>query len=172
MGTRDRLAAAATALLDQGGPSAVTLREVGARAEVSHNTPYRHFADKRDLLAVVAAAALRDLAAQVAAAPDLRSAALAYVAWAQAYPARFRLIFGAWGDEPHDELRDAATAAVTALGAAVTASDLQGDPARTAAMLWALCHGTAELLLTGHLPKQPGDPTAEELIDELLDRLR
>ncbi|WP_312858440.1 TetR/AcrR family transcriptional regulator [Pseudonocardia pini] len=170
-GTRDRLAAAATALLDEGGPAAVTLREVGARAGVSHNTPYRHFADKRDLLAAVAAAALHDLAEQVTAAPDLRTAALGYLDWAQARPNRFRLVFGAWGDEPHDELGAAADAAVSALTAQVRRAGLRADPARSAPLLWALCHGAAELTLTGHLPKQPGAPRPEELVDELLERL-
>jgi AcrR family transcriptional regulator len=53
--TRDRLVDAATELLDEGGPAAVTLREVGRRAGVSHNAPYKHFADKESLLAAIAA---------------------------------------------------------------------------------------------------------------------
>src|SRR2546429_7684555 len=53
--TRDTLLAAAAQLLDEGGPEAVTLREVGHRAGVSHNAPYKHFADKQALLAAVAA---------------------------------------------------------------------------------------------------------------------
>jgi AcrR family transcriptional regulator len=166
MSTRDRLAAAATALLDEGGPTAVTLREVGARAGVSHNTPYRHFADKRDLLAAIAAVALGELADRVAAAPDLRAAAVAYLGWAQAHPQRFRLVFGTWGDEPHPELGAAADAAVVALGAAVVGAGLRAE---TAPLLWALCHGAAELTLTGHLPKQGVTP--EELVDALLARL-
>jgi len=43
------------ALLDSGGPDAVTLREVGARAGVSRGAPYRHFANKESLLTAVAA---------------------------------------------------------------------------------------------------------------------
>jgi Bacterial regulatory proteins, tetR family len=39
--TRDALVAAAAQLLDAGGPEAVTLREVGHRAGVSHNAPYK-----------------------------------------------------------------------------------------------------------------------------------
>ena len=53
--TRDTLVAVAAQLLDEGGPEAVTLREVGHRAGVSHNAPYKHFADKEALLAAVAA---------------------------------------------------------------------------------------------------------------------
>jgi AcrR family transcriptional regulator len=57
--TRDRLVEAAAGLLDEGGVPAVTLREVGRRAGVSHNAPYKHFAGKEELLAAVAAAQLR-----------------------------------------------------------------------------------------------------------------
>ncbi|GAA1667197.1 hypothetical protein GCM10009765_15850 [Fodinicola feengrottensis] len=53
--TCDALVEAAAKLLDGGGVAAATLREVGHRAGVSHNAPYRHFPDKEALLAAVAA---------------------------------------------------------------------------------------------------------------------
>ncbi|WP_291410022.1 TetR/AcrR family transcriptional regulator [Actinophytocola sp.] len=53
MGTRESLVDAATALLDEGGVAAVTLREVGRQVGVSHNAPYKHFASKELLLAAV-----------------------------------------------------------------------------------------------------------------------
>ncbi|MBB5493752.1 TetR/AcrR family transcriptional regulator [Nocardiopsis metallicus] len=56
--TRDKLLDAAARLLDSGGPEAVTPREAGRSAGVSHNTPYKHFADKEDLLAEIAAGGL------------------------------------------------------------------------------------------------------------------
>ena len=46
---------AAVALIGEVGPQGFTLREVARRAGVSHNAPYRHFRDKDDLLAEVAA---------------------------------------------------------------------------------------------------------------------
>ena len=52
--TRRALLDAAAGLLDEGGPGAVTLRAVGARAGVSRGAPYGHFADKEDLLAALA----------------------------------------------------------------------------------------------------------------------
>ena len=179
-GTRQRLIEAAAALVDEGGPAAVTLREVGARAGVSHNTPYRHFADKRDLLAVVAAGSLRDLAARFRAAGGdgaerVLRAALSYLEWAAEHPARFKLVFGAWGPEPHDELGAAAGAATEAMHACVAAAvedgSLAGDPERVAAMVWALGHGSVDLALSGHLAKRPTSPTAEELVRELIGRL-
>ncbi|WP_342666156.1 helix-turn-helix domain-containing protein [Mycobacterium genavense] len=59
--TRRALLEAAEVLLDRGGVDAVTLREVGARAGVSHSAAYRHFADKESLLAVLATNALSEL---------------------------------------------------------------------------------------------------------------
>src|ERR1700709_543537 len=53
--TRRALLSNAAELLDSGGPEAVTLREVGARAGVSRGAPYRHFTDKENLLTAVAA---------------------------------------------------------------------------------------------------------------------
>lgn len=53
--TRRALLDAARELLNEGGPQNVTLREVGARANVSRGAPYRHFADKDSLLAAVGA---------------------------------------------------------------------------------------------------------------------
>lgn len=182
-GTRERLIDVAAELVDEGGPAAVTLREVGARAGVSHNTPYRHFADKRDLLAVVAAGALRDLAARFRAACAARGdgaervqrAALSYLQWAAGHPARFKLVFGAWGPEPHRELGAAADAATDAMHACVAAAiedgSLVGQPERVAAMVWALGHGAVDLALSGHLAKRPTSPTADELVRELITRL-
>src|SRR3954471_11223593 len=39
-----------------------SLRELARRAGVSHNAPYKHFADKRELLAAVSAAGFEMLA--------------------------------------------------------------------------------------------------------------
>src|SRR5271170_6310825 len=46
---------AAVDLLAEVGSQGFTLREVARRAGVSHNAPYRHFKDKDDLVAAVAA---------------------------------------------------------------------------------------------------------------------
>ena len=52
--TRRALLDAAAELLDEGGPEAVTFREVGSHAGVSRAAPYRHFPDKEGLLTAVA----------------------------------------------------------------------------------------------------------------------
>src|SRR5277367_6555328 len=61
---------AALALLDETQDWAFSLREVARRAGVSHNAPYKHFPEKRDLLAAVAARGFEALAERMAAARD------------------------------------------------------------------------------------------------------
>ena len=176
--TRDRLVDMATRLLDQGGPAAVTLREVGRLAGVSHNAPYKHFADKEELLAAVAARELsrRRGDAGGGGGGDLRRLMHGYVAWALRYPARFKLTFGAWSKES-DELAVAATDARAALIAAVeraqAAGELPaGDPERVAALVQATAHGAVDLALAHHLsPTGKGHASPEDLVDDLLTHL-
>ena len=58
---RRALVDAALALVTEEQDWGFSLREVTRRAGVSHNAPYNHFADKRDLLAAVAAAGFETL---------------------------------------------------------------------------------------------------------------
>ena len=55
------LTAAALAVVEQGGPEAVSLRDLAASLGVSRAAPYRHFADRDELLAAVAALGFEDL---------------------------------------------------------------------------------------------------------------
>ena len=52
---------AAIQLIAEIGANGFTLREVARRAGVSHNAPYRHFADREELLAAVALQGFREL---------------------------------------------------------------------------------------------------------------
>jgi AcrR family transcriptional regulator len=196
--TRDRLIEAATRLLDEGGPAAVTLREVGRLAGVSHNAPYKHFAGKEDLLAAVAARQLggpRPAGRAPAGQPDARQLMHAYVRWAMRYPARFKLTFGTWSPGPEPaappsagergttgpgvaELAAAATAARAALVAAVERGQAarhlpDGDPERLAALILAVAHGAVDLALNGHLsPAGKGRARPQDLVDDLFENLR
>ena len=64
---RDGLVAAGLELAQTGGPDAVVLREATRMVGVVPNAAYRHFADRDELLAAVCAAAMRELAARMAA---------------------------------------------------------------------------------------------------------
>lgn len=101
MSTADRLVEAAADLLDEGGEAAVTLRGVGAAIGVSHNAPYKHFVNRDDLLAAVAATDFRTLAEawqRIRASeqkPNQRLLATldVVIGFSQDHPARYRLLF-------------------------------------------------------------------------------
>ena len=186
--TRETLVAVAAQLLDEGGPEAVTLREVGHRSGVSHNAPYKHFADKEALLAAVAA---RELARRTASLSATRAAAIAeglspqeairaamrgYVAWALEFPQRFKLVYGSWSKDS-DELAAAAGSARALLVGMVAEAQRAGrlpaaDPERLAYLLLAVTHGAVDLALAGHLsPDGKGRATPEDLTEDLLGYL-
>jgi AcrR family transcriptional regulator len=183
-GTRASLLDAAEALLDAGGVEAVTLREVGRRAGVSHNAPYKHFPSKELLLAAVAARELdrrRDLlAAALATEPTpeaaLRAVLRRYTEWALRHPQRFSLIFGRWtvdSDELMRAAHDASSQLVDTVRAAQERGALPaGPPERLTALLRATAHGAADLEAAGHLsPEGKGRSDAVGLVDDLLDHL-
>ncbi len=89
---RRTLLAAARRLLDEGGPAALTLREVARRAGVAAPSAYHHFPGLDALAAATAALGFAELAAVLEAAlTDARGclapAGDAYLAWARANPA-------------------------------------------------------------------------------------
>ena len=178
---RDSLISAAADLLDRGGPAAVTLREVGRAAGVSHNAPYKHFADKDDLLAAVAGRELRRQTGvatpDTAGTPTAQALMVGYVRWARRYPERFKLTFGRWTrDNP--ELGEAASGARSLLIEAVSREQAKGDlppgdPERVAVLLLALAHGAADLALAGHLSSSgKGHADPEDLVADLFRYLK
>lgn len=97
------LVEAAIGLLDETQDWAFSLREVARRAGVSHNAPYKHFPEKRDLLAAVAARGFDALAERMVAAlmsvtgarARLLACGRAFAAHGTANPAFYRLMFSA-----------------------------------------------------------------------------
>src|SRR5260370_11616349 len=100
---REALLQAAIQLIAEVGPAGFTLREVARRAGVSHNAPYRHFPDREDLLAAVAAQGFRELNEAMLEAVTqhrnsvgrLKRAGLAYVEFALPRPEHFTVMFDA-----------------------------------------------------------------------------
>ncbi len=110
---RGALLAAASEQIESIGFEALSLRDLAASLEVSRAAPYRHFADRRALLAAIAADGFKHLerAANTAMAREatpssrLVAGARAYLAFAARRPQLFRLMFVSdllTGDEPRD----------------------------------------------------------------------
>jgi AcrR family transcriptional regulator len=179
--TRDTLIDAATTLLDSGGPEMVTLREVGRLAGVSHNAPYRHFADKRALLSAVAARelaiAINHYRKAVAGESTLQDALQDYSHRALQYPARFRLIYS--DALLHDEdLERVAAETRSALADAVATAQARGelpdgDTEKLSWLLRACAYGaTIRALANPQLLNQNGAAEPAGLIAELFFHLR
>ncbi|HTB92954.1 MAG TPA: TetR/AcrR family transcriptional regulator [Candidatus Sulfotelmatobacter sp.] len=163
---REELLEAAIRLIAEVGPTAFTLREVARRAGVSHNAPYRHFRDRDDLLAAVAAQGFRELTEAMIAAAEghsdsldrLKRAGLGYVTFALRRPQHFTVMFDApMSRRKYPESSEAAERAFgTLLGFVASCQDagrlLPGDSRQMALLAWTMVHGIAKLAITGRLP--------------------
>ncbi len=165
---------AALAIIRKAGPEAFTLREVARCAGVSHNAPYRHFRDKEDLLAALAAEGFNHLTASMAKAAETGIGAMerfqmigrGYVQFALCYPQHFAVMF----DVPmkpgqYPETQKAGERAFGVLLRHVEACQAEGvlppgDAMPFALLAWSMVHGVAKLAISGRLPL-PG--TAEVL---------
>jgi AcrR family transcriptional regulator len=147
---------AAMELLEEDGATALSLRAVARRAGVSPGAPYRHYADREALISAVAAVGYHELATHLAAAhpapstpDDLAAVAVAYVDFALARPALFRVMFSEPCDQDSVE-RVAATTAISAYVAAIVRQSFpRADVEALSTAIWALVHGLAFLHLDG-----------------------
>lgn len=161
---RAALIEAGLAALEKGDEAGFSLRAVAREVGVSANAAYRHFASKDDLLGALAAEGFRRFAAQQAAAaqtaPSIRemqsATAKAYVAFAQAHPALFRLMFSRflYASSSEDLKAAAASAFQLLLQASAQQAGVAPDSEQammTAVANWSMVHGLSHLLLDGQL---------------------
>ena len=163
---KQALVKASLGLIRERGPRAFTLREVARRAGVSHNAPYRHFRDKEELLALVAAEGFVRLTESMVktaksgsgALDELRLSGRGYVQFALRYPQHFAVMF----DAPrrfdlHPETRAAGECAFGTLVRYIEGCQAEGslpkEDAKSLALLaWSMVHGVAKLAISGQLP--------------------
>ncbi len=191
---RRTVVAAALELVRETQSVDFSIRELARRAGVSHNAPYKHFADKRELLAAVSAAGFELLASRMAAAADGRSnprsliAAMArdYVRHGIENPALYRLMFGGYLTGPEEDRpaieRTAAMKIKVLFADAIQDGALGRALPRTArnerkiegALLvyWSLLHGLT-LLLVDRLvgPTEKADEFSKTVLEGMVDGL-
>jgi AcrR family transcriptional regulator len=187
---RDALLEAAERVLERDGLAGLTLRAVAREAGVSHAAPTHHFGDLTGLVSELAAIGFRQfntamLAAGSAAGPVLMEKALArakaYVAYAQAHPGMYGLMFRTERlDMKRPALHEAAEASFAGLAGAIGASRqeqisetaLSLDQGAAIARAWSLVHGFTMLLLDHRLcdilRRLPKGTDAETLLDAML----
>ena len=163
---REALLEAAVRLIAEVGPTAFTLREVARRARVSHNAPYRHFRDRDDLMAAVAAQGFRELTRAMSEAAAgksdplerLKYAGLGYVTFALRRPEHFTVMFDApVSKRKHPDSAVAGEEAFATLqGFVKSCQDVgqltSGDLLEISLLAWTMVHGIAKLAITGRLP--------------------
>jgi AcrR family transcriptional regulator len=159
-------------LIAERGVRDFSLAEASRRLGVTVAAPYRHFADREELLAAVAVRAIGTLAGTLAAAapgaePGARLAALAaaYVRFAADHRPLFEVLFGAGIDKDRfPEVRRAAAPLAAEFSGCVQqicAGDQQASGALAAAVA-ATAHGHATLLLDGALGEATGAAATQQ----------
>jgi AcrR family transcriptional regulator len=160
---RETLFEKAVELLRKEGLEALTLRAVARAAKVSQAAPYRHFADRRALLGAVAEDGFRRLGqgmmahAQAGQSREgFKGFAIAYVDFAMANPAQYRLMFGGeianHADLPSLQETSRGVLGFVAEGIRrLQAAGLvrEGDPWSMAVGLWSMLHGLVMIHLDG-----------------------
>lgn len=187
---RNALVDAGLQILETEGIHALTLRAAAARAGVSHAAPAHHFGSLKGLLTALATVAFQRLADCLADAsaradgsdPDaarLDASGRAYVRFARANPALFRLMFsGADLDWTEPSLGAAAEDAWGQLTAVVAPiARRRGAVARDTRqalelLVWSHVHGFSHLAISGQLAKpdlnQSGPPELPGIASLLL----
>jgi AcrR family transcriptional regulator len=156
-------------LLDEGGPAALSMREVARRAACTHQAPYHYFENRETIIASLVADGFdalavclkeaNDLSATQGARAVLVASAAAYVNFALDQPGVFRIMFR---PEVCDPARFSAVQASGArardeldrLSGIVHGENAHATMATMATILWAHVHGLACLLLDGPLGSQ------------------
>jgi AcrR family transcriptional regulator len=166
---RELVLRASVELIDEQGLEALSMREVARRANVSHQAPYHHFADREAILAAICERGFEMLTERIKSArasadgafDQLEAASVAYVEFACEHSAYFRVMFRPElvHKENYPKLMETADCAyqqVPHMLAACMKEGLRVDPDEQsmALALWSMVHGCACLLIDGPLEKK------------------
>jgi AcrR family transcriptional regulator len=153
------------------GAQSLTLASLARRAGVAQSAPYRHFADRDDLLIAVAvegfqefSTALRDAVDAGGGESDVSRMAAAYLRFGEQNVERYRLMFASRlvPDAPSDSLLSkAAKESYQLLLAGVSVCGRSG-PNGSATAVWAQLHGLVMLKADGFV-SEPLDAFLPEL---------
>jgi AcrR family transcriptional regulator len=191
---RRAIVTAAVEILQETQSLEFSLRELARRAGVSHNAPYKHFADKRELLAAVSAAGFETLTKRMTteiagldnAREQLFAMLRAYIAHGVENPALYNLMFGGYlggpnRSRPTIELAEAEKTKALLAGVIVAGGLGRAIPHTTrnerqiaGAILacWSLVHGLTLLLADGLVgPKKKSGALGDRLVQGMLDGL-
>ncbi len=185
---REACIAQALHIIDEIGLERLSMRDVARRLGVSHQAPYKHFKSRDHILAEIIRRAFDDFADALRArvrsdnpAADFYAMGVAYIAFAQARPLYYRLMFASTLPEPEQHpqmmisarcayglLRDGVQVLFAARGSPLSPSELDLE----ALFAWSSLHGSVSLLRTDALtPLDLAPQTRQRLAHHALDRI-
>jgi len=163
-------------LLNEGGPAAISMREVARRSNCTHQAPYHYFEDRETILATLVTEGFTELARLLAEANDLaatenvRSALVAsgaaYIEFALSQPGVFRIMFRPDVCNPlrFPAVQEAGARAREVLERLnVIVYGKKASPA-FATILWSHVHGLSCLMIDGPLGMRFENTTEKELL--------
>lgn len=175
-GLAQALEAAAMQLLAEKPAQEISLREVARAADVSHNAPYHHFADRRGLLKTLAERSMAELVEAVRGAiecaPDPVAAVIAggqaYIRFAVQRAHAFDVVYDPTvciPGSPTETMAPLIDELESLLGGAVVAAGLTDDDVTA---VWGLMHGLGTLAAAGHFPIEVALASADSAIRRML----
>ena len=191
---RRAIVRAALEILSETQSLEFSLRELARRAGVSHNAPYKHFVDKRELLAAVSTAGFELLTQRMSdgiarhsnARAQLFAMLRAYIHHGVENPALYRLMFGGYLTGPDygrpaieraaaEETKDLLTGVIVNGGLGRAIPNIARNERKIAGAIlacWSLVHGLTMLLADGlDGPRKKSDALTESVVQGLLDGL-
>jgi len=172
---RQHLVAATRALVEEKGPDLFSVSEAARAAGVSTAAPYRHFGDRTEMLVAVAAEGMAEMteAAQAAVAEHepgsdaaITALGLSYVAFAEANPGVFRMMFA--GDHKTDELEAAGERCYSVVLGQIASRfgkpEVDEEIKRATFPLWTFVHGLAFLVIAGKMEFADMEGEVENLV--------
>lgn len=177
---REALLAEALAMLEEGGPDAVTFRGLARRLGVSHAAPGYHFPDRNALLVALASIGHERLADTMErrlaseSGNPLSASGKGYVDFALDSPQLFRLMFGRIDPElcAQDDAFNLASSRSGRILLEISTDGVDEEDVTGWLKAWALVHGLATLWNDGAVAGGFGERAVyREVADQIIDQL-
>jgi len=161
---------AARKLLEERGPSSLALREIARRVGVSAPSAYHHFPNLDAIAVALAEQGAAEMAERLTALPRpsvnksrLLRIGEAYVAFARANPALYRLMFGEGfpiASRSGQAVRNLRKRARDTIKSALAHRFPEADLSIAGLFLWSVVHGLALLVIDDQInPEEDADDT-------------
>jgi AcrR family transcriptional regulator len=182
---RAQLIEATRGLVEEKGPDHFSVSEACRAAGVSTAAPYRHFRDREEMIAAVAAEGMRRHYEEMVGALEglppgsldrIRALGRVYVGFARREPGVFRLIFGSKHDpdllamQEGSDVRPFETV-LDEVAAILGRSGIDEEVTRRGLLLWTFVHGLSFLLID-EVPEHKGLAVdVEALLEDVARRV-